>query len=213
MSLRLQLWSSWKPITEWFYTALPASASQKSSVNGKKGWDGVFNAASWIHDLSFDINFSFLFHIQIVKTYTIFSADVINKNLLINLLLLRLFPITVFWVCMLAWSFIKSACFLSYLLVSLFRLIFSSTILDHIPWRGKGGVFHHSCVSPRTEWPMGIPQCHLLRGTRTTESAAGLFHCILPSSLVPRPLLPLRRSQHSLFPCQFLWLSFVLCLW
>lgn len=121
----------------------------------------------------------------------------INKNLLINLLLLRLFPINVFRVCMVVWSFIKSACFLSYLLVSLFRLIFSSTILDHIPWRGKGGVFHHSCVSPRTQRPMGIPQCHLLRGTRTTEC----------SRAFPRHLTFLTSSKASFasvqIPAQF----------
>lgn len=96
---------------------------------------------------------------------------------------------------MVVWSFTKNTHFLSHLLLILFRLIFSSNILDHTPWRGKGGVFHYSWVSPRTQWPMGIPQWHVLRGTRTTESAAGLFHWISPSSLVLRPLLPLCRSQ------------------
>lgn len=107
-------------------------------------------------------------------------------------------------------NFIKNTHFLSYFLPIVgyfefyfFRLILSPNNLDHIPWRGKGGVFHHSWVSPRTLRPMGILQCHLLWGTRTTESAAGLSHCISPSPLVPRPLLPLCRSQQSLSPCQF----------
>lgn len=107
-------------------------------------------------------------------------------------------------------SFIKNTHFLSYFLPIVgyfefyfFRLILSPNNLDHTPWRGKGGVFHHSWVSPRTRRPMGIPQCHLLWGTRTTESAAGLSHCISPSPLVPRPLLPLCRSQQSLSPSQF----------